>query len=167
MSFDKIKKHEKAIYTASYAAGAAGLPGAFIPTLDVVAVGGTWATMLCVIAKDANRHFDRDTALKFTTGVVTAGAGYIAGSKLLTFALHLIPGAGTASAVGINCLLNFLYTMRLGRFAALQMEKPDFDTGDFANIIPEMAAIVFTMPSVIELKETWSNYREHQEYKGG
>lgn len=162
---EKIKKHEGAIYTAALAAGGAGVPGAFIPALDVAAVGGTWATMLLVIAGDAGRTLDRNTALKFTTAVVTAGAAYIGGSKLLTYLLHLIPGVGTVGAVSVNCLLNFLYTMRLGRFAALQMEKADFDTGDFANMIPEITAMVFAMPSMMELKDAWHDYNLHKQYK--
>lgn len=160
---DKMKKHENAIYTAAYAAAAAGVPGTFVPVLDVAAVGTAWAGMMVAIANNAKRKMDRDTALKLAMAILSGAAAYLAGTKLITFLLHFIPGAGSIAALGINCLLNFLYTFRLGRLMALQMEKPDFDTGDFASIIPEITTMVFAMPSVAEIRETWRDYHEHKE----
>lgn len=161
----KMKKHEVAIYTAAYAAAAAGIPGAFIPALDVGAISTAWVGMLLAIASNSNRHLDRNTALKFATGLLAGSAAYLGGSKLFTFALNFIPGIGTVAAVGINSLLNFLYTFRLGRFIALQMEKSEFDTEDWASMIPEVTALVFAMPSIMEMQESMKDWNTHQQYK--
>lgn len=160
-----IKKHEAGIYVAAYSAAAAGIPGAFVPALDVAVVGGAWATMLVAIASNSNRQLDQNTALKFATGILSGGAAYLGGTKLLTYTLHAIPGLGTIASVGINSLLNFLYTFRLGRFIALQMEKPEFDTADWASLIPELTAMVFAMPSIMEIQEAWRDWNTHQQYK--
>ncbi len=162
----KIKKHEGAIYTAAYAAAAAGIPGAFVPSLDIAAISTAWVGMMLAIANNSNRKLNHSTALKFATGILAGAAGYIGGSKLFTWALNLIPGLGIVAAVGINSLLNFLYTFRLGRFIALQMEKSEFDTSDWASMIPEVSAIVFAMPSITELSEAMSDWNSHQQYKG-
>ncbi len=161
---DIIKKHEKAIYTAAYAAGAAGIPGAFIPTLDITVVGGAWATMTVSIANKSGRKLDKDTAFKLCSTILAGGAAYIGGTKILTYLFHMIPGLGTMGAVGINSLLNFLYTFRMGRFIAMQMEKADFNTEDFASMIPEITAMVFAMPSMAEIRQTWTDYNDHKRY---
>lgn len=162
----KIKKHEKGIYTAAFAAAAAGVPGAFIPALDLAVVGGSWVTMLLSISSTCRRQLDYNTALKFTTGVLAGAAAYLGGSKLLiTIAFYAFPGLGTVASVGLNSLLNFIYTCRLGRYMALQMEKPDFSTEDWASMIPEITAMVFAMPSILEMQEAWKDWNSHQQYK--
>jgi uncharacterized protein (DUF697 family) len=160
---DIIKMHENAIYTAAFAAAAVGVPGAFAPFLDVTAVGGIWATMMVAIATKAGRQLDKDTALKIATAILTGASAYVAGSKLIGFLLHFIPGAGSIVSVGVNSLLNFLYTFRLGRYLALKMEKPEFDTGDFADVIPEMTTMVFSLPSITELRSTWQEYSDRNQ----
>jgi hypothetical protein len=161
----KIKKHEETIYYAAFLSGGAGMAGALMPALDIGGVSGAWVTMIILIGQDSNRQLDKDTVVKLVTGILAGAAAYLGGSKIFTFALNAIPGIGTLGAVGINAILNFLYTMRLGRYIALQMEKPEFDTGDWAGLIPEITAIVFAMPSVLEIREAWKDWTEHQQYK--
>ncbi|MCM0591360.1 MAG: hypothetical protein ACFKPT_25535 [Gloeotrichia echinulata GP01] len=163
---DKIKKHEEVIYTTAFSTAAMAIPGTFIPALDIGGIIGGWGTMLCIIAANSNRQLDKDTAMKVVTAIMAGAAGYLGGSKLFTFGLQFIlPGIGTVGAVGFNSLLNFLYTIRLGRFVALQMEKPEFDTGDWASIIPEITSVVFAMPSVMEIREAWKDWTEKSHYK--
>lgn len=163
MSSYTIKKHEEAIYGCAYTAAALGVPGAFTPGLDTVGVAGTWAAMMCVIANKANRELDRPTSLKLMAAILSAGAGYLGGSKVFTFALNFIPGLGQLGAIGINSLLNFIYTIRLGKFIAEQMEKPDFDTDDWSNLVPEIAAVVFVAPSFTEIKEAAGAWGKRQQ----
>jgi hypothetical protein len=160
-----IRKHEGAIYGSAYTAAALGVPGAFTPGLDTLGVAGTWATMMCIIASNANRQLDRPTALKLMSAILSAAAGYLGGSKVFTFALNLIPGLGQLGAIGINSFLNFIYTIRLGKFIAIQMEKNDFDIDDWSNLVPEIIATVFALPSVIEMREAVSDWRTHQQYR--
>jgi hypothetical protein len=95
--------------------------------------------------------------------ILSAGAGYLGGSKVFTFALNFIPGLGQLGAIGINSLLNFIYTIRLGKFIAEQMEKSDFDTDDWSNLVPEIAAVVFVAPSFTEMKEAASAWGKRQQ----
>ncbi|ELP54194.1 hypothetical protein D3800_20305 [Microcystis aeruginosa NIES-298] len=163
MSFEyKIKKYEDSIYGCAFMAAGIGAPGSIVPGLDIGGVSGTWAGMILGIAKIAERQLDKNTVLKFVGGILAGSAGYLGGSKVLTFALHAVPGIGTLGAVGINCLLNFIYTIRLGRYVALQMEKPGFDTQDWADLIPEITALVFAMPTVTELREAWKYYNDEK-----
>jgi uncharacterized protein (DUF697 family) len=159
-----VKKHERVIYTAAITAAAAGVPGAFVPALDIGAISGAWGTMLIMIADKSGRELDYNTAMKLATAILGGAAAYLGGSKVFTMALNLIPGFGTVTAVGINSLLNFLYTVRLGSFIARQMEKTDFDTNDIAHLVPELTAIVFAVPTFGELRGTWNDYRENQSY---
>lgn len=141
------------------------VPGTFIPAADVTGIVGGWALMIVKIAADCDRQMDRDTAVKIATSILAGAAGYIGGSKIFTVGLQFVlPGLGTLGALALNSLLNFLYTIRLGRFIALQMEKPGFDTEDWANLIPEITSVVFAMPSVMELRETWNDWKEQQSY---
>jgi hypothetical protein len=162
---DQIKKYEHEIYTTAYIAAASGTWGAFIPVMDTVYVSASWVIMIGSIAEKANRKLEKETVAKFVSGILAGSAAYLAGTKVLVFLLNAIPGLGTLGAVGINALLNFLYTIRLGRYIALAMEKPDFNTSDWANLIPEITSVVFGIPTVPEMQEAFKNWNTQQQYK--
>lgn len=162
---DRIKKYEPPIYACAYASAGLGIPGTFVPGIDVGGMIGLWVAMLIGIANMAGRSLDRDTAFKLISGVLAGSAAYIGGSKVLTYALNFIPGLGTIGAIGINSILNFLYTVRIGRFIAVQMEKPDFNTEDFSALIPDIAAMVFAAPSMTEIRESWRDYNNNKHHK--
>jgi hypothetical protein len=161
----KLKKYEEAIYPAAYGAAALGVPGSFIPVLDVGGMTTIWGTMIVSIAAKSNRQLDSDAALKFVTAILAGAGAYLGGTKVLTTVLHFFPGAGTIASVGLNCLLNFLYTFRLGRFVALQMEKPGFGTEDWAAMVPEITSMVFALPSLAEIQESWADWQNYQHYQ--
>lgn len=162
---DQIKKYESDIYTCAYTAAASGTWGSVMPVMDTVYVSFSWVAMIIAIGEKANRKFDKDTVAKFVASILAGSAAYLGGTKLLVFLLNAVPGLGTLGAVGINMLLNFLYTIRLGRYIALQMEKPEFNTSDWANLIPEITSVVFGIPTIQEMQEAWKNWDAQQHYK--
>lgn len=158
-------KHKEVIYTTAYATAGSGAIGGFIPGFDLGGIIGGWTSMLIIIGSDSGRQLDRDTVVKFLTSVLAGAAGYLGGSKVLTYSLHLLPGLGTLGAVGVNSLLNFLYTVRLGKYIAEQMEKPEFDLDDCAKLVPEITSVIFAMPSMREMNTTWQDWSNNQQYK--
>ena len=121
--------------------------------------------MIAAIASDAGRKMDAQTATKLATSVISGSAAYLGGCKVLTFSLHLIPGLGSLGSVTINVILNAVYTIRFGSFVAQHMENERFDINDFNLLTTEMAAIVFAVPSISEVKETWGAYQDYQRSK--
>ncbi len=66
--------------------GIAAVPGAFIPGIDIAAVGGLWVYMMNEIADEHCVTFDEEP-IKFI-GTIAAGVGsYWTGSKIFSFGL--------------------------------------------------------------------------------
>lgn len=135
-------KYRPIVGSAAKAAGAVGIPGAFSAGLDVAAMSGVWLGMTMAIAHESDHEVDAKFAAKLMTSVATGVAAYVAGSKLLTTALHFaFPGAGTLAVIGINSFLNFWFTYRVGRAVASLFDRPDFtalDVGELAQIVIPM-----------------------------
>jgi uncharacterized protein (DUF697 family) len=95
---------------------------------------------------------DRDRALKIMMSVAKGAAAYIGGSKIISSALHLIPGVGTLGTVGLNAAFNATYTYKLGLFLCDTFDKATFDIDDADNLISEIInAIIPTVSDVLGL----------------
>ena len=157
-----FKKHEGVIYPCAFSSGSFAVTSSFIPGSDIPLTITSWGAMLAGIAARANRQLDTDTALKMATSVAAGGATYLAGCKLFTFSLHLIPGIGTLGSVTLNVVLSALCTIRLGKFIALQMEDQKFNLDNWDLLLTELTAVVFAMPTLHEFKDTLSAYQNHK-----
>lgn len=157
-----FKKHEDTIYLCAFSSGSFAITSSFLPGSDIPLTITSWGTMLVSIARNANRQLDMDTALKIATSLAAGGATYLAGCKLFTFSLHLIPGIGTLGSVTLNIVLSALCTIRLGRFIALQMENPNFNLDNWDLLLAELTTVVFAMPKLDEFKDTLNAYQNHK-----
>ena len=108
------------ISNTSLACAAAAVPGAFMPGIDLAAVGGLWTSMMITIAKDHNVTFDESP--EAFIGSIAAGIGaYWTGSKIITKGLSIAIGFLTAgigyavAAVASNVALNAYFSWSLGR----------------------------------------------------
>jgi uncharacterized protein (DUF697 family) len=146
-------KYKKIIIDSARTAAAAAGPGTFIPVLDTGVVAGVWANMLIKIAKISGHDLDFKFAIKMATVVATGVSGYVAGSKLFTYGLLLIPGVGWLTAMGINGMLNYIFTFKLGKVAKNMFEKPGFDAGDATDIAKSLILPLLSIPTFTDIQE--------------
>ena len=139
---------------AAKAAGAVGVPGAFSGGFDLVAVSGIWTGMTMAIAHESRHRIDKNYAMKIVAAIGAGGAAYYGGSKLFTSALHfVVPGAGSLAAVGINGVLNYWYTFRVGKGLSGLFDRPDFTALDFGDLVTSVLAVVSPFPGAGEMRE--------------
>jgi len=147
------RKYKDIIVGSSQAAAAAAVPGTFVPVLDITAIAGIWANMLIKVAKTSGHDLDFKFASKMATAVAAGFGGYIAGSKLLTYSIMLIPGIGLFGAMGINSILNYMFTYKLGKIAKGLFEKPGFDPGDATDLAKMVLLPLLSIPTFSEIRE--------------
>lgn len=147
------EKYADLIRGSVAAAAGIGVPGAFVPGIDVAAMAGIWTNMIIQIANKAGKPMSRDKAGKFVTAIASGVGGYVGGSLLFTKLLHAIPGVGTGAAIGINALLNGIYTYRLGKALISQFEKSHFDGDDLLNAATVIIPMLLPFPGPVEAKE--------------
>lgn len=139
--------------------GIAAVPGAFIPGIDVAAVGGFWVYMMNKIADEHYVKF-QDEPLKFV-GTIAAGVGaYWTGSKIFTWGISAIlaiftAGAGLLLVPISNVILNAYFTWSVGRrmdtiFAANSGEEAGYE------IAKQIIKAVCHIPSKGEFTEFWN-----------
>lgn len=144
-------KYQSIVKSSATAAGAVGVPGAFSFGLDVTAMSGIWIAMTLAIARESSHDVDRAFATKLVAAVTAGVAGYVGGSKVATTLLHLIPGAGSVAAMGVNSALDFLYTWRLGSALANLFDKPDFVAGDIGSMAWNIVQVIGPLPTFREI----------------
>ena len=105
------------------------------------------------LAQISGHPVDGTFATKLGMAVLSGTAGYVVGSKLAMKALHIIPGAGTLSAVGVTATLNGLFTLKLGRAIVNLFDKGEFDTQDYKAAGSSLIALVIALPTIDELRE--------------
>lgn len=135
------------------AAAAVGVPGVFVPGIDVAAMSGIWINMIIQVSEKAGKPLNGDKAAKFVAAIGAGVAGYYAGSKLFTMLLHAIPGVGTGAAIGINALLNGVYTYRLCNTLVGQFERSTFNGDDLLDLTITIAPMLLPLPSPSEAGE--------------
>ena len=150
------KQYRPVVGAAAKAAAAIGVPGAFSFGLDVVGMGAIWAGMIREIAQRSNHKIDKHFAKKVAFGVSAGAGAYIGGSKIAMKLLHLIPGAGTLAAIGVNSFMNFLFTYKLGNGLSKMFDKGTFDDNDVAEAVIVLLGIVAVLPSLGEMHDMYA-----------
>jgi hypothetical protein len=153
-------KYKDTVSTAMMSAAALGLPGVFVPALDMGGMATIWTAMITSIANKSGHEVSANMVAKL---VAAAGAGvsaYLVGSKILTWlAIPLIltfPIAGIPAVAGINGFLNGLFTYRLGLTVSEQMSRPGFTKDDFLALTIAVVPSLIHMPSIGEIEEVRS-----------
>jgi uncharacterized protein (DUF697 family) len=149
--FTASARYHPIVKKSAVAAGALGVPGAFSFGLDVTGLSGIWITMTLAIAKESGHEIDRAFATKLIAAVTAGVAGYVGGSKVATTLLHLIPGAGSLAAVGVNSALDFLYTWRLGCSLSNLFDRSDFMPSDVRRMAMDIVHIIGPIPTFKEI----------------
>lgn len=159
------EKYYDAIGVAVAAAAGLGVPGLFVPGLDMAGVGAIWTTMVLSIAKTSGHELNAAAGAKIVTAAVGAVAGYVLGSKILTWAaaplIIAFPVAGVPAAVALNAGLNGLFTLKLGIATARQFSRSDFNAMDVMELAASIAAQLTPLPSWDEIqtvREMFSNF---------
>jgi hypothetical protein len=149
------EKYQDSITIAVIAAAGLGVPGLFLPTLDMAGMGAIWTTLVLAIASTAGRSVDIATAGKLVTSAVGAVSAYIVGSKILTWAaaplIFAFPLAGVPAVIAVNAMLNAIFTLRLGIACARRFSTPDFTAGDVLDLAADIAGYLIKLPSREEI----------------
>lgn len=155
-SMSIAKQYRPVVGAAAKAAAAIGVPGAFSFGLDVVGMGTIWAAMIREIAQRSGHEVDMQYAKKIACGIAAGAGAYIGGSKLAMKLLHLIPGAGTLAAIGVNSFMNFLFTYKLGHGLSKMFEKGSYDDSDAAQAVIVLLGVVAVLPSWGEMHDMYA-----------
>ena len=138
----------------------AAVPGAFVPGIDILAVGGFWVYMMNEIADEHYVTFDEEP-MKFA-GTIAAGVGaYWTGSKFFTWGIAaiLLPFTGPLVVLAVpitNVILNAYFTWSVGR----KMDKIfSSNSGEEAGyeIAKQVIKAVCHIPSRGEFAELWDD----------
>ena len=150
------EKYYRPVGTAVATAAGLGVPGVFVPPLDMAGVGATWTAMVVAIARKSGHEMDAAAAGKVVAAGVGALAGYKLGSKILTWtAAPLVvtfPIAGVPAVVVANATLNGLFTLKLGVATCNQFSRPGFRTMDVLNLARAIAMELVPMPTMAEIR---------------
>ena len=139
---------------------AAAVPGAFVPGIDVAAVGGFWVYMMNKIAEEHRIKFE-DEPMRFA-GTIAAGVGaYWTGSKVFTWGISAFvalftAGAGLFLIPVTNVILNAYFTWSVGRrmdaiFAANSGGEAGYEIGK------QIVKAVCHIPSKGDFEEFWDD----------
>jgi hypothetical protein len=146
-------QYREIVRNGTLTAGAAGLPGAFSFGLDVSVMSGIWIAMMIAISSESAHRTDKIFATKLVSGVLAGVAAYVGGSKIAVGLLHLIPGAGSLAAMGVNSGMNALYTYKFGHAMSNLFDKGNFDEGDVTAAIAAVLTLVACIPSFDEISD--------------
>ncbi|HXO27227.1 MAG TPA: hypothetical protein VOA80_07785 [Thermoanaerobaculia bacterium] len=146
-------QYREIVRNGTLSAGAVGLPGAFSFGLDVSAMTGIWIAMMIAVADRSAHRSDRVFAAKVVASVLAGVGAYVGGSKIAVTLLHLIPGAGTLAAMGVNSGLNALFTYKFGHAISNLFDKGTFDGGDATAAAATVLTLVACLPNLDELSD--------------
>lgn len=144
------EKYRQIVKNSTLAAGGIGVIGAFMPAADLAAMTTLWVKITLDIAEKSGHKLDQAYATKMVTAVLTGVAGYVGGSKILTWVLQGIPVANLAG-MGINAGLNALYTYRMGHALSSLFDKGSFDMSDYATTAVYMLSLLAGIPRPEEI----------------
>lgn len=143
------------INKAALQAAGVGIPGSILPPLDMVGMSIIWFKLIRGLSKASGHKVNLVYASKFALSLTSAASLYLGGSKLLGALLHLIPGAGTLTAVTINSIFNWVYTLRLGKMLADQFSQPGFNTGTLMMSVSGITGLLFALPRADEVSDAF------------
>lgn len=155
------REYRDIVEKAVIAAAGIGIPGALSFGLDVAALSTAWAIMIAAIADESGHDMDKAFAAKLAVGVLAGVGGYVAGSKTAVTLLNFIPGAGTLAAMGVNGVMNALYTYKMGHAMSTLLDKDGFQESDITEMATSLAAVVISKPSLAEVKDIVQMVREN------
>ena len=147
------KEHRGIVGAAAKAAGLIGVPGAFSFGLDATAMTGIWAAMIVALGAKSNHQVDKIFAAKLATGILTGIAAYVTGSKIAMKLLHLIPGAGSIAAMGVNGTLNYVFTYRVGHSISNLFAKGSYDEADMKVLLTTVLSLVGSKATLAEITD--------------
>lgn len=150
------EKYKPIVGAAAKTAGAIGVPGAFSFGLDVTAMTGIWGTMTVAIAEKSGHKVDKIFAGKLASAVLVGVGGYVGGSKIVMKLFHLVPGAGSIAAMGVNSFMNAWFTYRVGKALANLFDTGDYSPKDLKSMVQYLLIIIMPVPTISELGEAVS-----------
>lgn len=158
---ENLGKYQDIIFQHSIAAATTGgTIGAILPGVDIAGVAAIWVTMIGRIAQKADNYAEDATIQKFIINLLQGAGSYMIGSIVLRLLL-MSTGIGILGAAALNAMLNFLYTARLGIFAAEQFDRPGFEMKQALLAVDSIQKIIFAVPTVEELKFAFQVTKEH------
>lgn len=100
------------IKLAVFETGILGPIGAFSSIANVANIAGWWGFLSVQYSKYYGIQLDQEAAKKICSTALLGMGGYYLGCKTATKLFHLIPGAGTLTAMGMSALQNIIFTYR-------------------------------------------------------
>lgn len=125
-------------------AGALGTIGAFSTALDVANIAVWWGYLLVEYSRYYGVKVDKATAKKICSTALLGMGGYYLGCATATKLFHLIPGAGTLTAMGISALQNIIFTYRFAMTLTRIFRRRTVDINTLADSIIQMYAGTFS-----------------------
>ncbi len=113
-----------------------------------------------MIARKSNREVNQELAVKMAKGVVAAILAYKDESGELVTLLNYIPHAGHLSAIGVNSILNYVFTYTLGCALAKAFAESESDESDVNQMILTLGSSAARWPGVDEMRDMLSLARE-------
>lgn len=140
----KAEQAEAIIQSYTESAGFAGVPGAFVPHLDTLALFPMWATMIYRLAKCYELTLSFRDSLKISAAVIGSAGTFYAGVKVAGWYFSLT-GVGVVPVAAMNVSLNAALTYAAGQAAAKVFSRQDLDPRDLiAMIIREFIKLLPT-----------------------
>lgn len=151
-----IREH---IISAVGASAVAGSAGVFLIGSDMIALYAIWGNMINNIAKERGIKFDGKGFIKYAAGGLVAAAAWKGGCMALSLFL-LFTGVGAIGAVIANCIVNGIFTWRIGTamdaiFTEEGVEK------SFKVIALKIATALMPLPGPSEIKMIYGMIKGH------
>jgi uncharacterized protein (DUF697 family) len=148
---DMNHKYKGIVRTAVVAASASGA----IPFTDVAIMSGIWGTMIVSIAARSGHPLSKGHAVKLAAAVLTGIGTFKFGTKVFTTILHLFPGIGTITAIGIDSFINAFQTYRFGKKLAKQFDNSNFDGEQFMEFSGQLIETVLDVRPDHVWEDAW------------
>ena len=119
---------EQIIRVAMIVTGAAGLVTSTIPSADVGAITGAWASMIYKIAEHHKTKVDKSLIAKVVASVLQSFGSYKTGSTVITAAINLLScGSSIPATAALNSFLNIFFTYLVGNACDKIFETEGFE----------------------------------------
>lgn len=139
--------------------GLLGPIGSFSTVADVASIGGWWGYLLVKYAGYYGMELDKEAAKKICSTAILGMGGYYLGCKTATRLFHMIPGAGTITAMGISALQNIIFTYRFAITLARIFSRGNVNRDSLVEAIKCMfAGTGMGLMSVKDIAVLYLNY---------
>ena len=117
-------------------------------------MGSIWARMLLSIVETSGRSMDSTYADQFLQSLEPGAVECYWEYKLSTWCFHLIPEGAALTAMGINAMMNALFTYKFGATVATLIEHDIFDLSDVCKAAQDVLPLICTTPTFREVRGT-------------